>query len=176
METFVGIKKFVPDPAYMEHRKKYQMSLDIDSIDTPIRKIIEGLNNLEDCFTLQSCFGHFIYKGQNDSYNLDPLPISDTITKVEYKIAYLCLCIENSDSGRGLFNALNKITAIDPANIQFGCADWFWNQQVNTYVLQVEPDRFKHKDRAILDYKEALHIEKIRNKFFVQIEKLLQTQ
>ncbi|MCK4677401.1 MAG: hypothetical protein KAT48_04655 [Bacteroidales bacterium] len=176
METFVTVKKFVPDPAYTDHRRKYQISLNIESIDTPIRKIIECLNNLESCFTLQSCFGHFIYEGQNDPYNLEPLPISDTITRVEYKIAYLCLCIENSDLGRVLFEALSKITAIDPANIQFCCAEWFWKRQVNTYVLQVEPDRFKHKDRVKLDYREALHIEKTRNKFFVQIEKLLQTQ
>ena len=51
METFVAIKKFVPDPAYLDNRRKYQMSLDIDSIDTPIRKIIECTNDLEDCFT-----------------------------------------------------------------------------------------------------------------------------
>jgi len=36
--------------------------------------------------------------------------------------------------------------------------------------------RFKHKDRAILDYKEALNIEKIRNKFFVQLKELLRKQ
>ena len=112
---------------------------------------------------------------ENPHY-LEPLPISDTITRVEYRIAYLCLCFENSDLGRGLLEALNIIAAIDPANIQFCCAEWFWKRQINSYMLQVEPDRFKHKDRAILDYREALHIEKIRNKFFVQIEELLQTQ
>ncbi|MDL1979975.1 MAG: hypothetical protein LWX02_00595 [Deltaproteobacteria bacterium] len=36
--------------------------------------------------------------------------------------------------------------------------------------------RFKHKDRAILDYKEALNMEKIRNKFFVQLKELLRKQ
>jgi len=101
------------------------------------------------------------------------LPVKDTIAKVEYRIAYIALCIENSLLGRVLFNALNKITAIDPENVQFCCADWFWKRQVNSYALQVEPDRFKRKDTAVLDYKEALHIEKIRNEFFIRLYELL---
>lgn len=32
------------------------------------------------------------------------------------------------------------------------------------------------KDKAILDYREALHIEKIRNEFFVRLEELLRKQ
>jgi hypothetical protein len=75
-----------------------------------------------------------------------------------------------------LLEALNEITAIDPQNIQLCCAEWFWERQVNSYALQVEPDRFKHKDTAILDYREALHIEKIRNEFFVQLRELLQKE
>ena len=86
----------------------------------------------------------------------------------------IVFCIENSVSGTSLFKALKKITAIDHKNIQFCCAIWFWEKQVNSYVLQVEPDRFKCKDKAILDYKEALYIEKIRNKFFIQLNELLE--
>jgi hypothetical protein len=40
----------------------------------------------------------------------------------------------------------------------------------------VEPDRLKGKDTAILDYKEALHIEKIRNEFFVRLYELLERE
>ena len=50
--------------------------------------------------------------------DLKPLPITDPIVRVEYRIAYICLCIENSDLDRGLLEALNEITAIDPENIQ----------------------------------------------------------
>jgi hypothetical protein len=78
--------------------------------------------------------------------------------------------------GRGLLEALIEITAIDPEKVQFCCAEWFWKRQVNSYALQVQPDRFRHNDIAILDYKEALHIEKIRNAFFVQLQELLQKQ
>ena len=70
--------------------------------------------------------------------------------------------------------ALSNIKLADPENIQFCSAEWFWKRQVNSYALQVQPDRFKDKDRAFLDYKEALHIEKVRNTFFVQLQELLQ--
>jgi hypothetical protein len=79
---------------------------------------------------------------------------------VAYKIAYICLYIENSELGRGLLEALIEITAIDPENIQFRCTEWFWKRQVNSYTLQVQPDRFRHEDRAILDIREALQYRK----------------
>jgi len=66
---------------------------------------------------------------------------------------------------------LKGITSIDPKNIQLCSAEWFWKKQVNTYSLQVEPDRFKHKDSVILNYQEALLIEKVRNKFYDQLYK-----
>jgi len=46
-------------------------------------------NELPYCFTLQSCFGHFVFCGQNDQQNLEPLPVNDPIVKVEYRIAYI---------------------------------------------------------------------------------------
>ena len=96
--------------------------------------------------------------------------------KVVYRIAYVALCIENSASGRGLFEALKEITAIDPDNVQFCCAEWFWEKQINSYALQVEPDSFKRKDTASIDFKEALHIEKIRNTFFIRLYELLKNE
>jgi hypothetical protein len=47
-----------------------------------------------------------------------------------------------------------------------------WERQVNSFALQVEPDRFKHSDQAILGCDEALHLEKIRNIFFGALKKL----
>jgi len=118
-------------------------------------------------------YGHFVYNGQNDPHNLEPLPVKDTIAKVEYRIAYIAFCIENSAAGRWLLKTLQEVTSIDPENIQFCCAEWFWKKQINSYALQVEPDRFKRQDMAILDLKEALHIEKIRTKFFIRLYELL---
>ena len=176
METYTEPKELVENPHYQAQRQKNLGSLSDSMIDEPIIEIVNGFNKLPYCFTLQSCYGHFLYNGQKDTHSLDPLPVTNTIARVEYKIAYIALCIEDSDSGRRLFEALKEITIIDPENIQFCCAEWFWKRQVNSYALQVEPDRFKHEDKAILDYKEALNIEKIRNEFFVKLKELLQKQ
>jgi len=175
LETFTELKDLTENPHYEVQRQKSLCNLTDDMIDMPIIDLINGLNKLPYCFTLQCCYGHFVNKGQKDLYNLEPLPVKDTIAKVEYRIAYIAFCIENSPSGRGLFEALKEITVIDSENVQFCCAEWFWKRQVNSYAVQVEPDRFKRKDKAILVYKEALYIEKVRNEFFVRLDELLET-
>jgi hypothetical protein len=174
VETFTELKELAENPHYQDQRQRSLAGLSDEMIDAPIIDLINDFNKLPYCFTLQSCCGHFLYNGQNDSYNLEPLPITDTIAKVEYRIAYIAFCIENSVSGRELFDSLKEITAIDPDNVQFCCAEWFWKRQVNSYALQVEPDRFKRKDTAIVGFKEALHIEKIRNEFFIRLYELLE--
>jgi len=161
------------NPHYKEQKRKSMAVLTNAMIDVPIIEIINGFNRLPYCFTVQSCYGHFLYNGQKDPYNLDSLPVTKCIARVEYRIAYITFCIENSKQGRGLFKALQEIAVIDPDNIQFCSAEWFWKRQINSYALQVEPDRFKHEDRTILDYKEALYIEKLRNDFFIQLKALL---
>ena len=176
METFAEPKELVENPHYREQRREIPAGLSDDMIDAPIIDLINDFNTLPYCFTMQSCYGHFVYNSQKDPYNLEPLPDIDTVARVKYRIAYICLCIQNSALGRGLLEALNEITAIDPANIQLCCAEWFWERQVNSYALQVEPDRFKNKDTALLDYREALHIEQIRNEFFVQLRELIKRQ
>jgi hypothetical protein len=174
LETFTEPKELAENPNYEEQKKKSLAGLTDVMIDLPIIEIINGFNKLPFCFTMQSCYGHFLHNGQKDPHNLDPLPVTDTIARVEYRIAYIAFCIDNCDPGRGLIESLKEITVIDPENIQFCSAEWFWERQVNSYALQVEPDRFKHKDKAILDYREALHVEKIRNECFVQLKKTLQ--
>ena len=173
METYIELKELAENPRYYLHRQKSLCNLSDDMIDEPIIKHINGFNKLPYCFTLQSCYGHFVYNGQNDIHNLDPLPARDTIFKVEYRIAYIAFCIENSLLGREILESLKGMTTIDPEYVQFCCAEWFWKRQINSYALQVEPDRFKHKDTAIIDSNEALHIEKIRNEFFIRLYTLL---
>ena len=173
METFTEPKELLENPRYQDQRKKSLAGFSDDIIDAPIIGLINAFNKLPYCFTLQSCYGHFVYNGQDDPRNIKPLPVKIINAKVEYRIAYIAFCIENSALGRELLEALNEITAIDPENMQFCCAEWFWKRQVNSYALQVEPDRFKHKDTAILDYGEALQIENIRHKFFVKLQGLL---
>jgi hypothetical protein len=174
LETFTDLKDLAENPHYQAQKQKILSDLNDDMIDTPIVGLINGFNKLPYCFTLQSCYGHFVYNNQKDIRNLDPLPAKEIIGKVKYRIAYIAFCIENSASGRGLFGALKETTGIDPENIQFCCAEWFWNRQINSYALQVEPDRFKRKDTAMLEFNEALHIEKIRNTFFSRLYELLE--
>ncbi len=174
METFTNLKDFVDNPYFHDQRKKYLSKLDIESIDAPLVDLISSFTKLDYCFTLQSCYGHFLHNSQKNPYNIEPLPLSNDISNVEYKIAYIALCIENSKQGRTLFYDLKEIPSIDPEYIQFGCAEWFWKRQVNSYALQVEPKRHMTKDRLSVDYWEALHIEKVRNNFFTQLKKFVQ--
>ncbi|OPX31525.1 hypothetical protein B1H10_08705 [candidate division KSB1 bacterium 4484_188] len=166
MEIFCRVKPFSDNTDFHRQREKSLRKLDIKSIDAPIREIISAFSRTDFCFTMQSCYGHFVHQFQTDIKNTEPLPQTDRILTVEYRIAYLALCIENNRKGRALFDALAEITKIDTAYIQFGCADWFWRQQVNSYVLQVEPERFKYADKIQIDYREALRIEEIRNRFW----------
>ncbi len=175
METYTALKKLVKNDSFQKQRQKALATLNDNMIDQPIIDIVNKFNNLEYCFTLQSCFGHFLYKGQTDGNNLDQLPRTHISDKIEYRIAYIALCIENNLLGRILMEKLDAICDIDPGNIQFFSADWFWKRQINSYAIQVEPDRFKDKDRAFLNYDGAIIIEKTRNEFFVQLQELIHT-
>ena len=172
MQTYTEPKPLVGNLHYWEQRTKNLSVLGDEMIDTPIVEIINNFNKLTYCFTLQCCYGHFLYPGQEDPKNLESLPITDTISTVEYRIAYIAFCVENNESGKRLLKDMERVTRIDKKNIQFCCADWFWERQVNSYALQVEPDRFKNEDKALLGYEEALHIEKVRNKFFTHLTKI----
>jgi hypothetical protein len=174
METFAKPKEFVENPHFRDQRQRMLASLSDDMLDAPIIDLINGFNRLPYCFTLQCCYGHFVHDLQKDPYNLEPLPATDVVRSVEYRIAYIAFCIENSIPGRMFREALNDVRHIDPENIQFCSATWFWKRQVNSYALQVQPDRFKDKDKSTLEYHEALRIEKVRNAFFAQLRALLQ--
>jgi len=174
METFTEPKNIVVNPKFREQRQKCLAGLTDKMIDLPILDIVTSLNSMPYCFTLQCCYGHFLHKNQKDPNNLESLPTTNTIDRIEYKIAYLAFCIENSEIGRKLLEDLSCMTLFDPQNVHFGSAEWFWERQLNSYALQVEPDRFKYRDNAILGYREALKIESTRNKFFSQLRKILE--
>ena len=50
--------------------------------------------------------------------------------------------------------------------VQFCSAQWFWDQWVNSYALQVIPPRFKDRDSGVMDYREAAEVEQVRDLFF----------
>lgn len=173
METFSAPKILLENPHYKGQREQSLQSLDLNAIDAPMKEIIRSFARLSSCFTLQCCYGHFLYAGQENRYNLEPLVASGNITTIEYRIAYVAVCIENSRMGKKLLERLGKIPTLDPEYIQFGCAEWFWKRQVNSYALQVEPERFKQKDTCWVPYKEALHLEKVKHSFFIQLNQLI---
>jgi hypothetical protein len=176
VETFTKARGFVDNPHYVQQRQASLAALDIDSIDVPIMDIVRGFQNIRCCFTLQSCYGHFVHEGQQDRNSTEPLRISDGAGVVTYRIAYIALCIDNSPEGRELLGGLRAIVATEPEYIQFGSAEWFWARQVNSYVLQVEPERCKDKDQATIEYDEALRIQEVRNGFFSMLRKFLLRQ
>jgi hypothetical protein len=173
MRTFSDLKPFVDNPHYRRQRERHLAGLDLGRIDGPIVDLVRSFAQLPCCFTLQSCYGHFLHHDQQERYNTEPLPVSDSITTVQYRIAYIALCIEDSVPGRELLCDLGRIPALDPQYIQLGCAEWFWERQVNSYALQVEPRRFMYEDSACVGYAEALHIEETRSRFFAELRRLV---
>ena len=173
MQTFRKAKPFSDDPYYQERRRRALGDLDISAIDEPIMGIISAINTLPYTFTLQSCYGHFLYEGQGDEHNIDPLPQGAGIERVDYRIASLAFCVENSEQGRSLRLEIEELVQIDPMNVQLGSAGWIWKDIPNLYAIQVEPDRYKTKDRVFLDLEEALLIERVRNEFFDGLEEIV---
>ena len=159
---------------YLQDRRDALEALDLQTIDGPLVELIDGFAKLPHCFTLQSCYGHFLHGPQQDIHSLDPLPSSD-VGPVDYRIAYMAFCLENSPHGRALADALSQIPA-DLELVQFGSADWFWERWPNSYALQVEPTRYKTRDRAVVGHTEALHIQQIRDLFFRRVKELLERQ
>ena len=173
MKTFGHPRQLVDNPQFHRDRELALASLARANIDAPIREIIAAFAGLRCCFTMQSCYGHFVHSEQPRPDNLEPLPAHD-VGSVKYRIAYIAFCIENSTAGRHLHAALEKITAIDPDYVQFGSPGWFWQRHLNYYALQVEPTRFMYKDVAYVEYREALHVQEVRGLFFASFSSLIQ--
>lgn len=177
METFRKAGPLISNRDYQRDRQESLLSLrdeiEKGSIDLPVLALLRDFSTIPHCYSLQCCFGHFVHEKEPDNHNLAPLaPYIGSIRCVRYRIAYLALCIENSGPGRELIRDLDQITDVAPDCIQFGCADWFREKVKNSYILQVEPERFKTQDSAEIDMDEALHVEKVRNWFFEEIARV----
>ncbi|MFO8011127.1 MAG: hypothetical protein R6U89_10005 [Dehalococcoidia bacterium] len=173
METFADIKELVNDPGFQEQRYKTNSQLDVSTIDQPVVGLIRDILNLKSCYTLQSCYGHFLYSEKMDIHNVEPLPAERINGEIKYRIAYIAFCVENSEEGRGMLEDLKRITDIDPHYVQCGSAEWFWMNRVNTYQLQVEPYRYRNFDTAVVEYDEAIYIERVRGEFVSGIHQLV---
>ncbi len=172
METLTEPRPFVESRDYARDREDVLRRLDPANIDAPIVELIAAFNTLPFCFTLQSCYGHFISRPGQDDHTLEPVPPEDC-GPVRYRIAYVALCLENTAAGRAFHDSLKTAAARDPGYVQFGSADWFWNRHANSYALQVEPVRYMQRDEALLDHGEARRVQERRDLFFEELEKLL---
>jgi len=162
----------VENARYSQDRQAALAALDLGSIDGPIVDIVRCFASLPHCFTLQSCYGHFMCAHEQDLHTLDPVP-RGYAGLVRYRIAYLPVCVENNCLGRALLKSLRRIASNDPDYVQFGSADWFWENWANSYALQVEPARYMTADEAILQCEEALHVQQTRDLFFTELRKLV---
>ena len=75
METFTEPKEMVKNPHFQNQRQNSLAGLSDEMIDSPIIDLIIGFNKLSYCFTMQSCYGHFIYGNQKNPHNFEPLPL-----------------------------------------------------------------------------------------------------
>ena len=179
MKTFTDPKPFVSHPEYEKDRASTLLELDhiirIGGIDPPLVPLLQECALLSHFFTIQSCYGHFVHENEPDIKNTSKLSLyRGDVERVEYRLAYIAFCIRDCVEGHIFFQDIQKIPAIDPLYIQFGSAIWFRDRLANTYVIQVEPDRSMYEDSVFVDFDEGLHLEKVRDRFFNEMRKIIE--
>jgi hypothetical protein len=168
METYTEYNSFTHNPNFKADRQIALDNLDCNLIVPPLLKLLKEINRLPCLFTLQCCHGHFLKKDGKEISNLELL---ETNERVKYRLAYIAICLENSFSGKNFRQKLMSIPlSINQDMIQFCSAQWFWEQWLNTYALQVISKKYKDRDTAQLECAEAKEIEKVRDDFFVFLE------
>lgn len=170
METFIPHKPFTTHPTFKEDRSEALRSLDPSAIDPPLRSLVNSINSCPELFTLQCCHGHFVAENGRE---LTKAGEGNRTESFVYRVAYLAVCIADSEVGREARAHLMSLPArVDPENVQFGSARWFWDQWPNSCVVQVMPERFKDLDKARISYAESRQVETIRDAFFAALDEL----
>jgi hypothetical protein len=172
METFTEARSLVRNDSYAAERQAALEALDLSAVDAPIGDVVEAFRPLQYCYTLQCCYGHLLTSPVQGDHSLAPLPDGFTGT-VRYRIAYVAFCVDTGDRGRAFLEKLSRVPEIDPAYVQFGSADWFWDQWLNSYTLQVEPAAHRFKDQAVLTAGEGLRVQRARDQFFEELRRVL---
>jgi hypothetical protein len=168
METFAGPKRFVDNPEYEQNRLvalgTLRSLISTGRIDPPLVELITLFSRVSHCYTIQSCFGHFVHALEPDKHTLARLtPYRGMVRTVQYRIAYIAFVLETSENGFMLYRDLRALALKNPGYIQFGSAGWFWGQSVNTYQIQVAPEQEKEKDSFWVTYDKALLLEEMRD-------------
>ncbi len=171
MKTYAEAKDFVEHRGFVSARRDALASLELAAIDEPLRALVESFATLPHAFSLQCCFGHFLWRDDQDPHSLEAIP-DDATGKIDYRIAYFACCLENSARGHWLRDRLAEFVSVAPGLIQFGSPSWFWERCVNTYALQVQPESRKDRDRLFLGDEEARQIERARTQLFGALRNL----
>jgi hypothetical protein len=173
MDTFMAARALVAFPGYAQERERALDAIVLGDLDAPVVDVVEAFNDLPHLFTLQCCHGHFLTHPGQDEHDLAPLPAGHG-GAVRYRIAYVAFCVQDCGPGRAFLERASRLPAlVDPEYVQFGCAGWFWDQWVDSYVLQVEPVAHRYKDQAALAAGEALQTQRARDRFFEELRLLL---
>jgi hypothetical protein len=176
METFTAPRPMIAHPRYAADRSaamdEVQTALEAGAVDAPLVGVVRAFAALPHVFTPQCRHGHFLCESGQDASSLAPIPDGHT-GPVRYRIAYVAFCLEHSARGREFGEALARLSAVDPARVQHGSADWFWEHCPNSYVLQVEPEAYRLQDQAILTADEARRTQQARDRFFDELRRLL---
>jgi hypothetical protein len=166
METFTRPRPLIDNPDFAAHRVAALDALDTAAVDAPLRDLISALNRLEHSFTLQCCWGHFRGPGEDPPQdNPPPRGRAD----LEYAVAYLALAVRDDAAGEAWLETLRGLKMAEPRFVQFGSADWFWERQINSYVLQVGPKKSRRLDRMTVDGKQARLIAHARTRLFREL-------
>jgi hypothetical protein len=133
-------------------------------IDPPIVELIELFSRVPHCYTIQSCYGHFVHDREPEEHTTARLgPYRGLVHTVQYRIAYIAFVLEKSRNGFALCRDLRMLASRNSGYIQFGSAGWFWEQSVNTHQIQVAPEREKCRDSLRVTYDQAFRLEKVRD-------------
>ena len=168
METFAGPKPFVDNPEYERNRcvalETLRSLIATGRIDPHLVDLMTLFSRVSHCYTIQSCFGHFVHERESDEHTTARLaPYQGMVSTVFYRIAYLAFVLEKSENGFVLCRDLRTLALQNPGYIQFGSAGWFWEQSVNTCQIQVAMEQEKEKDSFWVTYDEALQLENVRD-------------
>ena len=179
METFTSPKPFKPHPEFATERamalQRLEELIRLAEPDPPLITLLLQFMQIPFCFTLQSCYGQFVYNQSPGDRNLAPVSsFPDGVQYLRYRLAYMVFCIEDKVQGHALYGDLESMTDIDPLYIQFGSADWFWDMTPNTYVIQLEPLEGASQDSVVMKRDEATHLERLRYHFFVRLGEIAQ--
>ena len=105
METYITPQPCEDYPGFQTDRQLALKSLDVALLDAPLVDLINDLNTLPFLFTLQCCHGHFL---TTDNEAISTSEMWGTLPTVEYRLAYIVFCFENSPQGKEVAKKLKS--------------------------------------------------------------------